>query len=129
MRVSAGAACRVTGSGRSVLEVFQIRRTITLKALFGFMGAIILSCIPLCTLAQGTGGSVMQGAGSAAGGAAAGAAQQAGQNAAGQAMQNIGLASPSPAASPAAANPAAMASPAAAASAAQMPGAVPSVPQ
>ena len=30
-----------------------------MKAVVGFTGAIILSCIPLCTLAQGTGSSVM----------------------------------------------------------------------
>jgi len=52
-----------------------------MKALIGFTGAIILSCIPLYALAQNMGGSVAQGAGSAA----MGAANQAGANAVGHA--------------------------------------------
>jgi hypothetical protein len=69
-----------------------------MKALAAFTGALILSCIPLCALAQGT-GSVTQGVGSAA----EGAAKQAGENAAGQVLQNMGRMSPAPTASPAAA--------------------------
>jgi hypothetical protein len=101
--------------------------SLLMKALIGLAGALLLSCIPLCALAQGTGGSMMQGAGSAA----EGAAKQAGENAAGQVMQNMGLmspsASPSAAQSPqAAATSAAEGSPAAAPSTAEMPAAAPS---
>lgn len=99
-----------------------------MKHFLGFAVALILLCIPPCALAQG--GSMMQGAGSTA----AGAAKQAGENAAGQAMQNMGMISPS--ASPAATespqavdSSAVQGSPAAAPSAAQMPGAIPSVGQ
>ena len=77
-----------------------------MKALLALAGALMLLSIPPCALAQ-TGGSVMQGVVSAA----QGAAQQAGQNAAGQVMQNMGLASPSPATSAASPSPAARRTP------------------